>query len=622
MVVQNSRFPLKVWRTKLFGFDRYEYILNGLHKGFPIGINPEKTKYLDRLSDKPVYIPLNVSQKKGISDWVLKLHSKGYMAGPFDENYNFPFGKLYIAPLFAVPKPDGKWRPIVHLSYKPSEDMFSVNDLLCEYMKTVQYVRFIEVVNLVNNAGKGAFIFLIDAQDAYYRVPIAADDWKYMGIRWAKKLWVFQSLQMGCSSSPRIYTMFADAVEYICVNKNAKLFFRNGLQQLRHYIDDFFGAHPTEKGAKAMFKIVFNTFDELGVPTREDKCSEPATKQKILGWVYDTILRVVGIPDDKRELLISIIEKLCKRPRSDRKSMEQLIGRIQCVSLIVFPGKAFVRRLEAALHLLKFRYNTPFELSDFVMEDLKWWLNILKQPKLCTTSFDLLLKHPSEGDFVLWSDATTTIGGGGYVTNKAKQILLYYQFDWNDTILKEVLKVRPLEIEVLELILSIVGVSIIQHKLKHKCVTIYNDNPAAAGAIRTKAPKLYRLDMQCLVRQLASLAVHNKFYFWGIHYTIKDGHPMQIADDLSRFESSIKDTMKNVTFVDALPIVNKLLLKLKTAPLNLPSKIDISRNRRCQYGILLNDDERDYSQPYFVNHVKNQYNYNILKRSSLRPCAL
>ena len=205
MVVQNSRFPLKVWRTKLFGFDRYEYILNGLHKGFPIGINPEKTKYLDRLSDKPVYIPLNVSQKKGISDWVLKLHSKGYMAGPFDENYNFPFGKLYIAPLFAVPKPDGKWRPIVHLSYKPSEDMFSVNDLLCEYMKTVQYVRFIEVVNLVNNAGKGAFIFLIDAQDAYYRVPIAADDWKYMGIRWAKKLWVFQSLQMGCSSSPRIY---------------------------------------------------------------------------------------------------------------------------------------------------------------------------------------------------------------------------------------------------------------------------------------------------------------------------------------------------------------------------------------------------------------------------------
>ena len=97
---------------------------------------------------------------------------------------------------------------------------------------------------------------------------------------------------------------------------------------------------------------------------------------------------------------------------------------------------------------------------------------------------------------------------------------------------------------------------------------------------------------------------------------------MQIADDLSRFNPSIKATMKNVPFVDATATVNKLLLKIKNAPLNLPSKVDISRNRRCQYGILLNDDEKDYSQPYFVNHVKNQYNYSILKRSVLRPCAL
>ena len=49
---------------------------------------------------------------------------------------------------------------------------------------------------------------------------------------------------MGLSSSPRIYTAFADAVEYICVNKHRDLSFLNGIQQIRHYIDDFFGAVP------------------------------------------------------------------------------------------------------------------------------------------------------------------------------------------------------------------------------------------------------------------------------------------------------------------------------------------------------------------------------------------
>ena len=94
---------------------------------------------------------------------------------------------------------------------------------------------------------------MIDAQDAYYRVPTHPDDWKYMGISWAQKYWVFRCLQMGCSSSPKIYTEFADAVEYICVNRSNKLAFYKGLQQLRHYIDDFFAALPTKEMATELY---------------------------------------------------------------------------------------------------------------------------------------------------------------------------------------------------------------------------------------------------------------------------------------------------------------------------------------------------------------------------------
>ena len=223
--------------------------MNGLTNGLPIGLDDDIIENEDDISGKTMYIPLDASQKEGISKWVEKYHGKKFMAGPFDLNHKFTFGKLFVATLFVVPKPDGSWRPLVHLSYCAPGKMFSINDCLCEYMKTVQYVSFREVLQLVNNAGQGAYIFLVGAEEAYYRVPVRKEDWKFMGIKWAKKYWIFRSLQMGCSSSPKIYTEFADSVEYICVNKNHELFFINNIQQLRHYIDDFFGAHPTRMGA-------------------------------------------------------------------------------------------------------------------------------------------------------------------------------------------------------------------------------------------------------------------------------------------------------------------------------------------------------------------------------------
>ena len=157
--------------------------MNGLQNGFRIGFDPKKTEIPEKISGNTCYIPLSGSEKQGISSWILKGHKKGFISGPFDIDYKFKFGKLFLAPVFVVPKPDGTWRPIVHLSYKKYINQFTINDLLCEYMKTVQYIRFREVVNLVNNAGPGAFIFLIDAQDAYYRVPTHPDDWKFMGIK-------------------------------------------------------------------------------------------------------------------------------------------------------------------------------------------------------------------------------------------------------------------------------------------------------------------------------------------------------------------------------------------------------------------------------------------------------
>ena len=121
-----------------------------------------------------------------------------------------------------------------------------------------------------------------------------------------------------------------------------------------------------------------------------------------------------------------------------------------------------------------------------------------------------------------------------------------------------------------------------------KSVSIYNDNPAAASAIAKKAPKLYRVDMQFLVREIANKAIDNKFYFWGIHRTKDEDPKMGFADALSReFNSNLIKTNNLMDYsAQAIPIVNKYLhLLKKLKPLNdIP---DLSFNLRKEFKLLI-----------------------------------
>ena len=76
------------------------------------------------------------------------------------------------------------------------------------------------------------------------------------------------------------------------------------MQMLRHYIDDFFAILKNYNNALDLYNKLYNLFIELGIPTREDKCKPPATRNKVLGWEYDTVLRKVFIPCDKRKKIL------------------------------------------------------------------------------------------------------------------------------------------------------------------------------------------------------------------------------------------------------------------------------------------------------------------------------
>ena len=211
-------FNYPLWRDGLQGFDREDYIWNGIKFGFDIGWIPNTTP---TYTDDPV-LPTSVGQDIAITNWIVKCHKKGFLLGPFTDD-TLPYTVVYLAPLFTVIKPDWKKRIVCNLSH-PKRWGISVNDCIDQAAKTVQYISFVELCRFIYDLGYDARLWVVDAQDAYYRVPIKERYWRYMGIRWFGYTFLFTSLQMGLASACAIYQAFADAVLYIIVKKKILLF--------------------------------------------------------------------------------------------------------------------------------------------------------------------------------------------------------------------------------------------------------------------------------------------------------------------------------------------------------------------------------------------------------------
>ena len=273
---------IKVWKTKLAGFYDIEYVIDGITHGVYIGINGDDTVIDRQLSQgKKFFFQFSAKQRSAVTDWILRGHDEGYISGPFPPDFPFPF-KLHTSPLFVVPKPKfDEWRTIWHGSWKDNDCLQSLNELVNEQDKNVRYLSRKELAAMVLAAigdKDEAWLLAGDAHDAYYRIPLHVSQYKYMGIKWLNKLWIFQSLQMGLSSACRTYTRFADAIEYAIVKENKDIMFEKDVQLLGHYLDDFVSAQPTLERAQIVFKSIGNTFSELNVPTKPEKMKLPMVR--------------------------------------------------------------------------------------------------------------------------------------------------------------------------------------------------------------------------------------------------------------------------------------------------------------------------------------------------------
>lgn len=298
-----SRFDPKVWdeQMKLAGLDQsnpwlYNFVLDGVTDGFSLQVEPDC-----RLDSTHRNLPTNAMGDLKITRWLLDSLNKGWVMGPFKPDQIprdvFPHG-VHVNPIGAVPKPNGKIRPIVNCSAPRSGN--SVNSSMSEEWKTVKYTSFLDIVRLVRSVGRDGYLWSADAADAYLQLSIKRGDCKYIAVNWLGLILVFCVLIFGLSSAPRIYTHFADVIEEIVKSKEKQLWSAdNGIQLIRHYLDDFFGGHSSFESASKQFRLFLDVLSTLNVPFAPHKVVPPARSQKLLWFIWDTSSMTVSIPPAK-----------------------------------------------------------------------------------------------------------------------------------------------------------------------------------------------------------------------------------------------------------------------------------------------------------------------------------
>lgn len=143
-----------------------EFLIRGFVEGFKINYTGP------RVATKCSNLKSARENELQIVEKVFKEIHAGRVAGPFRSR---PFPNLRLSPIGLVPKKDGSFRLIHHLSFPANS---SVNSFIDKSFCSVNYSSLDDAVNLLSLLGTGALMGKIDLKSAFRLLPIHPSDFE------------------------------------------------------------------------------------------------------------------------------------------------------------------------------------------------------------------------------------------------------------------------------------------------------------------------------------------------------------------------------------------------------------------------------------------------------------
>lgn len=433
----------------------------------------------------------------------------GRVAGPFPYS---PLHNLRLSPIGMVPKKDGTFRLIHHLSH-PAGD--SVNDYIDHKYCSVRYTPFEEALEMLEKLGSGALMARLDVKSAFRLLPVHPSDFQLLGYKINDYIYIDKCMPFGCSVSCAKFEKFASFLEWVlktlCQSYNVV-----------HYLDDFLLAGlPGTQECHYLVSKFTSLCDELGVPLAHDKTLGPTTKLVFLGLEIDTVAETVSIPLDKLGQLRHQLNYFLYRKKVTLSEIQSLTGLLNFCIRAIPAGRAFVRRLYDATTGLSKPYHKR-RVSLEMKQDIQMWLVFLESFNGINSYKQVDWANDFQLELFTDSAGSENLGCGAiFGTHWA---FLTWPESWKGACIFR-------DITFLELVPIAMAFSIWGKELVGKRVILHTDNKALVTILNTKTSKSPRV--MILLRLLVLKGLVHNIQFKGQHII---GVQNVKADSLSRLQ--------------------------------------------------------------------------------------
>jgi len=310
------------------------------------------------LSRVPISIPDRPSHTQVVEAEVLTLLEKRAI-----ETVQDPSTPGFYSRLFVVPKPNGKWRPVIDLK------------ALNQYVKVPKFSM--ETLQSIWSAlMPGNYAFSLDLQDAYFHIPIHRSHRKFLRFVVGGRVYQFRALPFGLSSAPWIFTQIMSQVKTIAHLRNIQLYL---------YFDDWLVQVANPQLGVQQAEFLIGLCAELGLVVNLEKSELiPAQTFDFIGATFRLKENLVLPKEENRVKILDRIRHFLRFSSRTAREWLCILGSLNSQFRFIPFGQLFTRPLQ--WHVKGHWSQSTGSLSDQiplsgeVRACLSWWMERLSFP--------------------------------------------------------------------------------------------------------------------------------------------------------------------------------------------------------------------------------------------------
>ena len=296
--------------------------------------------------------------------------------------------KAYVSPLGVVPKANGKYRVIFHLSHGGSH---SVNARIPRAAGYVPFLSLQQIASTLLAAGPELYFAVFDVEDAFRQLAAHPEDYHLLLMQWGDQYYVDTRVGFGSRTGPANYHKLGDAIQAVLHT--------HGVPCLR-IADDHLIYGPSSDITRERMLRAHLILADIGIPRSLAKDFGPDHWADFNGIRWDARTWSAQVPPRRwiqiQEDVNLLLAGAASTPGTTLGQLRRVVGRLTAITAIVATGKAYLQSAYMSIadaqqavssttrHSApqsRASNNTLVQLSPATTWEFMWWKHTLSTPE-------------------------------------------------------------------------------------------------------------------------------------------------------------------------------------------------------------------------------------------------